>query len=36
MTGVIGAFAKLTVVEDDDGLRGLRWQPRDRRLIAAE
>jgi hypothetical protein len=37
MTGVIGALAKLTVVEDDDsGPRVVRWQPRDRQLIAAE
>jgi hypothetical protein len=36
MTGVIGALAKLTVVEDDDGPRVVRWQPFDRQLIAAE
>ena len=35
MTGVIGALAKLTVVEDDNGPRVVRW-PRDRQLIAAE
>ena len=36
MTGVIGALAKLTVVEDDSGPRVVRWQPLDRQLIAAE
>jgi hypothetical protein len=36
MTGVIGTLAKLTVVEDDDGPRVVRWQPFDRQLIAAE
>jgi hypothetical protein len=36
MTGVIGALAKLTIVEGDGGLRVVRWQPRDRQLIAAE
>jgi hypothetical protein len=37
MTGLIGALAKLTVVEDDDsGPRVVRWQPRDRQLTAAE
>src|SRR5215471_5870232 len=36
MEGVIGALAKLTVVEDDNGLRVVRWQPRDRPPIAAE
>ena len=35
MTGMIGALAKLTVVEDDDGPRVVRWQPY-RQLIAAE
>jgi hypothetical protein len=36
MVGVIGALAKLTVVEDDNGPRVVRWRPRDRQLIAAE
>jgi hypothetical protein len=36
MTGVIGALAKLAVVEDDGGPRVVKWQPRDRQLIAAE
>jgi hypothetical protein len=37
MSGVLGALAKLTIVEDDDsGPRVVRWQPRDRQLIAAE
>jgi hypothetical protein len=36
MTGVIGALAKLTVVEDDNGPRVVRWQPFDRQLTAAE
>jgi hypothetical protein len=36
MTGMIGALAKLTVVEDDDGPRVVKWQPRDHQLIAAE
>jgi hypothetical protein len=36
MTGVIGALAKRTIVEDDSGPRVARWQPRDRQLIAAE
>jgi hypothetical protein len=35
MTGVIGALAKLTVVEDDGGPRVVRWQPY-RQLTAAE
>jgi hypothetical protein len=36
MTGMIGALAKFTIAEDDRGLRIVRWQPRDRLLIAAE
>jgi hypothetical protein len=36
MVGVIGALAKLTVVEDDSGPRVVRGQPRDRQLTAAE
>jgi hypothetical protein len=36
MKGPIGALAELTVAEDDSGLRVVRWQPRDRQLIAAE
>ena len=36
MMGMIGALAKLTVVEDDNGPRVVRWRPRDRQLIAAE
>jgi hypothetical protein len=32
----IGELAKLTVVEDDDGPRVVRWQPFDRQLAAAE
>jgi hypothetical protein len=36
LMGVIGELAKLTVVEDDGGPRVVRWQPRDRQLIAAE
>src|SRR5215471_2637700 len=34
ISGVIGELAKLTVVEDDRGPRVVRWQPRDRQLIA--
>jgi hypothetical protein len=36
MTGAIGALAKLTIVEDDGGLRVVLWQPSDRQFIAAE
>jgi hypothetical protein len=36
MSGVICELAKLTVVEDDGGPRFVRWQLRDRQLIAAE
>jgi hypothetical protein len=35
-TGMIGAVTKLTIFEDDRGLRVVRWRPGDWQLIAAE